>query len=190
MRHLGPTFAPPPDSTAETLNGRASALPASVKRDRPEPNRAGGWLDSLGNDRSDPHHLITVRGGASGPVSYRPAPYLNCRSNVATGQAYQALSQQADDLGGRPSDIAPRVRTPRACRAAAIPLSVMTPLVAIDACVHAVRHRHKETEAAGECSLRLPLCLPVTRARAVRSVPRCIASRRDGVPIKTGPDLQ
>jgi hypothetical protein len=25
------------------------------------PNRAGGWLNSLGNDRSDPHHLITVR---------------------------------------------------------------------------------------------------------------------------------
>jgi hypothetical protein len=25
------------------------------------PNRAGGWLHSLGNDRSDPHHLITVR---------------------------------------------------------------------------------------------------------------------------------
>ena len=59
--HLGPTFAPPPDSTAQTPNGRAHADPASVKRYCSEPNRAGGWLDSLGNDLSDPHHLITVR---------------------------------------------------------------------------------------------------------------------------------
>jgi hypothetical protein len=116
MRHLGPTFAPPPDSTAETLNGRASALPASVKRDRPEPNRAGGWLDSLGNDRSDPHpHHCPRRSQRArllSPCTILESPF-KCRNRASL----PGLKPTGGRHGRAPKRHCPEGSERRACRA-------------------------------------------------------------------------
>ena len=47
------------------------------------PNRAGGWLNSLGNDCSGPHHCSRDGVVRARLLSSGPAPYLNRGSSVA-----------------------------------------------------------------------------------------------------------
>jgi hypothetical protein len=49
--------------SSRTPNGHTLLSPAGLSLTRPDPNRVGGWLNSLGNDRGGPHHRL--RGGAT-----------------------------------------------------------------------------------------------------------------------------